>query len=227
MIYMIDTANIESIARAVDLYPVTGVTTNPTIIAKENRPFFDILRDIRGVIGEEMMLHVQALGAKAEDMVEEARHIRERVGGNLYIKIPANEQGIKAMKLLSREGFNITATAILTPQQALMAATAGAEYLAPYVNRADNICGDGIAIVEEISRLLEVSGNEKAKVLGASFKSVKQVHDTILAGSKSVTINPETLDRLLYHPLSEWSVDTFVSDWEGVYGHGKLTTHVK
>lgn len=220
MIYMLDTANIEEIKKGMDLYPVIGVTTNPSIIAKEKKEFFSILKSIREVIGEETMLHAQVLGITAEEMVEEARKLKETIGGNLYIKVPVTAQGIKAMKVLSKLGYNITATAILTPQQALMAATAGAEYLAPYINRADNICGDGALIVKEIVRLLEVSGNTKAKVLGASFKNVKQVHNTILAGAKSVTINAETMDRLLYHPLSDWSVDTFISDWETVYGKG-------
>lgn len=221
MIYMLDTADVEKIRKGFELYPITGVTTNPSIIAKEKRDFFTILKEIREVIGENTMLHAQVLGSTAEEMIREAAVMKEKVGGNLYIKVPVTAQGIKAMKQLSKEGYNITATAILTPQQALMAATAGAEYLAPYINRADDICEDGIQIVSDIVRLLEVSGNTKAKVLGASFKNVKQVHETILTGAKSVTINAETMDRLLYHPLSDWSVETFVKDWENVYGKGK------
>lgn len=227
MIYMLDTANIEEIKKGFDLYPLMGVTTNPSIIAKENRNFYDILGEIREAIGEDAMLHVQALGRDAETIVKEALNLREKVNGNLYIKIPAMPQGIKAMKILREMGIKITATAILTPQQALMAARSGAEYLAPYVNRADNICGEGTKLVEDIVKLLEVSGNTKAKVLGASFKNVNQVHNTILAGAKSVTVNMETMDRLLYHPLSDWSVDTFVSDWEKIYGKGKTTIDVE
>ncbi|MBP6281935.1 MAG: fructose-6-phosphate aldolase, partial [Leptotrichiaceae bacterium] len=115
------------------------------------------------------------------------------------------------------ENFNLTATAIITPQQALMAATAGAEFLAPYINRIDNICGDGVKVVEDIIRLLEVTGNEKAKVVGASFKSVNQVHQTILAGAKAITVNLDILEKLVYHPLTEISIENFILDWEKAY----------
>ncbi len=221
MIYMLDTADINEIKVAMDLYPIVGVTTNPTIIAREKRNYFEVVKKIREVIGNQMMIHIQVLSESAADMIEEAKIIKEEIGGNLYIKIPVTQQGIKAIKTLVKEGYNITATAIFTSQQALMAATAGAEYLAPYINRVDNICGNGALVVNEIARLLEVSGNFKAKVLGASFRNVKQVNETILAGAKSVTLSFEIINRLLYHPLTDWSVETFVLDWKKVYGEGK------
>lgn len=217
MIYMLDTANIEEIKKAINLYPIQAVTTNPSIIAKENRDFFEILKEIREVVGNDVTIHVQVVGKTAEEMISEAREIRKNVAGSLYIKIPAITQGIKAIRILSAENFNLTATAIITPQQALMAATAGAEFLAPYVNRIDNICGDGVKVVEDIIRLLEVTGNEKAKVVGASFKSVNQVHQTILAGAKAITVNLDILEKLVYHPLTEISIENFILDWEKAY----------
>lgn len=227
MIYMLDSANLESIKKAFDLYPISGVTTNPTIISKEKKPFFEILKNIREIIGENKMLHVQVLSISAEEMVEEAHLIHEKIGGNLYIKIPVTPEGIKAIKLLSKENIKTTATAIITPQQALMAATAGAEYLAPYVNRIDNICGDSKNVIKDIAKLLEVTDNTYSKILGASFKNVKQVNTTILAGAKSITINKEIMDRLLYHPLSDLSVETFISDWEEVYGNKKTILNLE
>lgn len=221
MIYMLDSANLESIKKTFDFYPISGVTTNPTIISKEKKPFFEILKNIRDIIGESNMLHVQVLGTTAEEMVKEALLIHKKIGGNLYIKIPVTPEGIKAIKVLSKEKIKTTATAIITSQQALMAATAGAEYLAPYVNRIDNICGDSKNVIKDITKLLEISNNSYSKILGASFKNVKQVNATILAGAKSVTINEEIMDRLLYHPISDLSIETFISDWEKVYGNKK------
>lgn len=216
MIYMLDTADINAIRKAVDLYPVAGVTTNPSIVAKENRPLKEILLDIRECIGEERMLHAQVMGKDAETMLEEAKALKA-FDNNIIVKVPATPQGIKAMKLVHAEGIRITATAILTPQQALVAAVAGAEFLAPYVNRLDNICSDGVNVAAEIVALIDTY-NLNAKVLGASFKNVQQVHQLSLVGAQSVTIAPDVFDLLLVHPLTDSGVAGFVSDWDGVYG---------
>jgi fructose-6-phosphate aldolase 2 len=205
---------------------MSGVTTNPTIISKEKKDFIKILKDIRNVIGEDSMLHVQVLGTTAEQMVKEAEYLNECIGGNLYIKVPVLKEGIKAMKILKEKNIKITATAILTPQQALIAALAGAEYVAPYVNRIDNISGDGIGVVADIVGLFE-NYSIDAKVLAASFKNVNQVHSIALCGSQSATVNLEVMEKLIEHPLTDWSVDQFISDWESVYGEGKTTLDVK
>jgi len=218
MIYFLDTANLTAIQKAVDLYPLDGVTTNPSIVAKENKPLKEIILSIREIIGQERLLHVQVMGKTAEIMLEEAKALRA-IDKDLYIKVPVTPQGIKAMKLLSQNNIPVTATAILTPQQALMAAKAGAEYLAPYVNRLDNICSDGVGVVAEIAHLIDVH-NLDAKVLAASFKNVQQVHEVAKAGSQSVTIAPDVFDMLLNHPLTDSGVAGFVADWESVYGEG-------
>lgn len=168
MLYVLDTANLEQIKRAFDLYPMSGVTTNPTIISKENRNFLDILKEIREIIGEDKMLHVQAVSLKSEDIVREAEYLKKTIGGNIYIKVPVFAEGIKAMKILKKKGIKITATAIFTAQQALMAAIAGAEFVAPYVNRIDNITGNGINVVSQIVKLFVIHHID-AKVLAASF----------------------------------------------------------
>lgn len=226
MLYLLDTADIKSIERAFDLYPMSGVTTNPTIISKENREFLSILKDIRGIIGQEAMLHVQAVSLKAEEIVKEAEYLNEKIGGNLYVKIPVISEGIKAMKLLAKKGIKTTATAIFTAQQAFMAANAGAEFVAPYINRLDNIGGDGPNVVLEIIQLFDLNGLD-AKVLAASFKNVEQVHRVMLNGAQSVTVNPDIMDQLLYHPLTDSGVEQFVCDWEGVYGKNSSTCTVK
>ncbi|RHW57796.1 fructose-6-phosphate aldolase [Clostridium botulinum] len=225
MLILLDTANIESIKNINDIYPLDGVTTNPTIISKEKKDFIGILREIRNVIGEEKMLHVQVIGSKAEDMIEEAVYLNEKIGGNLYIKIPVTEQGIKAMKKLSKEGYKITATAIFTAQQALMAAKAGAEFVAPYVNRIDNLMGDGIRVVSDIVNIFETY-NINSKVLAASFKNTEQIHNACLKGAHSVTVNEDLINKLIYHPLTDLSVDNFVKDWENQYGKNTKTNEV-
>lgn len=220
MIYFLDTADTQAIARAVDLYPLSGVTTNPTIIAKENKPLKDILMEIREIIGPDRLLHVQVAGKTADVMVKEAKLLLEKIDKNLCIKVPVTREGMKAIRLLAEEGVRITATAILTPQQALMAAVAGAEFLAPYVNRLDNICGDGVQVVRDIADLLAIHDLD-AKLLAASFKNVQQVHDVALAGCQTVTIAPDVFEQLLVHPLTDSGVAGFHRDWESVYGEGK------
>jgi len=223
MLYLLDTADLAAIRRYYDLYPIAGVTTNPTIIAREKTEFLPRIREIRSIIGEKAMLHVQVLSKVADKIVAEAEFLNEKIGGNLYIKIPVIPEGIKAMKILKEKGIKTTATAIFTPQQALMAAVAGAEFVAPYVNRLDNICADGVSVVREIVQLLGTY-HLPAKVLAASFKSVEQVHKVSLCGGQAITASPEILDALLKHPLTEASVEQFVQDWEKVYGEGRVTT---
>lgn len=222
MIYMLDTANLEDIKKAHDLYPLSGVTTNPTIISKEKRDFIGLLKDIRNIIGEDTMLHAQVLGTTAEEMIEEAKYLKEKIGGNLYIKIPVTQQGIKAIKILKKQGFKITATAIFTAQQALMAGVSGADFVAPYVNRIDNISGNGIEVVKNIIDQIKLY-NLDTKVLAASFKNVQQVHEVSKIGAHSITVNPEIMDKMLEHPLTDWSVNEFIKDWEKVYGQGSNT----
>ncbi|WP_024615724.1 fructose-6-phosphate aldolase [Clostridium sp. Ade.TY] len=225
MIYMLDTANIADIKRACDLYPITGVTTNPTIISKENKKFLRLLKDIREIIDKDTMLHVQVLGKTSEEMIKEAKYLNKTIGGNIYIKIPVTKEGIKAIKILSKEGINITATAIFTAQQALMAAVSGAKFVAPYVNRIDNISGNGVQVVKDIIDEIKLY-NLDCKVLAASFKNVQQVHELSKYGVHSVTVNPEIMDKMIEHPLTDWSVDQFINDWEKIYGKDKLTTDV-
>ncbi|EJE7235350.1 fructose-6-phosphate aldolase [Clostridium sporogenes] len=225
MLILLDTANIDSIKHINDIYPLDGVTTNPTIISKEKKDFICILKEIRDIIGKEKMLHVQVVGSKAEEMIEEAIYLNEKIGGNLYVKIPVTEQGIKAMKKLSKKGYKITATAIFTAQQALMAAKAGAEFVAPYVNRIDNLMADGIKVVSDIVSIFEIY-NINSKVLAASFKNTEQIHNACLKGAHSVTVNEDLIKQLIYHPSTDLSVDNFIKDWEMQYGKNAKTNEV-
>lgn len=225
MLYILDTANTKEIKRILDMYPLDGITTNPSIISKEKRDFKELILEIREIIGENRMLHVQTLGTKAEDIVREGEYLRKLLGSNLYVKIPVIPEGIKAMKILKSKSINVTATAVFTPQQALVAARAGADFVAPYVNRLDNISGDGVRVVSEIIKLF-THFNLKTKVVAASFKNVQQVHGVSLVGAHAVTISPEIYDNIIKFSLTEASVQKFIKDWECIYGKGKLTLDI-
>ena len=125
------------------------------------------------------------------------------------------------MSELKKEGFNITATGILTSQQIVLAAEAGAAYMAPYVNRADNIGGDGVKLVEEAYKILSRNKDNEAKILGASYKNVRQVHNSILAGAEAVTVPADILKQRIHHPYTGWSIEKFERDWAKGYGEGK------
>ena len=156
MIYLADTANIDELKKLLYYFPIAGVTTNPTIIAAANRKLSEILPDIIEIIGDKM-LHVQMISDMAVDMVREAKAYKKKysLGDNYFAKIPVSKEGFKAMPMLKDAGINVTATAIFTQQQALVAARAGADWVAPYVNRLDNISSHGIEVVKHIVENIE------------------------------------------------------------------------
>ncbi|MBN1067736.1 fructose-6-phosphate aldolase [Clostridium sp. ZS1] len=221
MIYMIDTANIEEIKDAMEYYPLSGVTTNPTILSKENKDPISLLKEIRTIVGEETMIHAQVISLSTEGMIKDAEYLKENIGGNLYIKIPVTKEGIKAIKILKTKGFNITATAIFTAQQGLMASVAGADYIAPYVNRIDNLSGDGVGVVGCLINMIK-EYNLATKVLAASFKNVQQVYEISKLGGHSVTVGKDIFDKLIEHPMTDWSVDNFIKDWEKAFNRKSL-----
>lgn len=217
MIYILDTADIEAIKHCNEFYPLAGVTTNPSIISKENTDFWKLVKEIRSIIGEEKMLHVQTVQTKAEKIVEEAKLLKKELGGELFVKIPIGEEGLKATMELKKLGIGVTMTAIFTPAQALIAAKAGASYVAPYVNRLDNIIGDGTEVVAQIVELLE-NYDLDCKVLAASFKNAEQVHKCALYGCHSVTVSADIMKTLILHPMTDAAIGGFEKDWKRVYG---------
>lgn len=222
MLYLLDTADVEAIKKTCRYYPVSGVTTNPTIISREKTDFKNLLYTIRETIGDSKMLHVQATATEADDIVREAEMIKNVVRGNFYIKIPITEEGLRAAAICKEKDIGVTMTAIFTQQQALVAASAGVDFVAPYINRLDNIVSDGVHVVEEIVNIFKMY-NIKTQVLAASFKNVEQVHKTSLAGAHAVTINPDLFGMLIYHPLTYYAIDDFTKDWESVYGDKKVS----
>lgn len=217
MIYLLDTADLEAIRHCCEYYPLAGVTTNPSIIARANTEFWGLLEQIRNIIGPERMLHVQTRGSTAQEIVAEARLLQQRLGGSFFIKIPIGEEGLKATMLLKEEGIPVTVTAVFTPAQALMAARAGASFVAPYVNRLDNLSGNGAEVVAQIVEEFAVHGLD-TKVLAASFKNAQQVHDCALAGCHAVTATQDVLKALISHPMTDDAIAGFDRDWHRVYG---------
>ena len=217
MLYILDTANLEAIRHCNEFYPLAGVTTNPSIIAKEKTDFWKLVKEIRDIIGEEKMFHVQTTKDKAEEIVEEAKLLKEKLGGDFYVKIPISEEGLKATMLLNDSDVKVTMTAIFTPAQALLAAKAGASFVAPYVNRLDNILGDGTSVVADIVDQFKVHGLD-TKVLAASFKNAEQVHRCALTGCHSVTVSADILKILISHPMTDVSISGVKKDWKEVYG---------
>lgn len=221
MQYIIDTAQIDAIKKCAEFYPIDGVTTNPTIISKERTSFTSLIKEIRDIIGPDKMLHIQTTENTAEMIVKEAIALQGAVGGDFYIKIPVSPEGLKATMILSKMGIKVTMTAIFTQQQALIAAKAGATYVAPYINRLDSIVSDGVHVVEEIVQMFRAH-NLSTKVLAASFKNAEQIHKVAMVGGHAVTISPDLFEKLVYHPLTLYAIDDFDADWQGVYGDKKI-----
>lgn len=217
MEYFIDSANIGAIETICRYFPISGVTTNPSIVSRERGDLKEILCAIRRTIGEARLLHVQAVAPTAEGILAEAHAVRALVGDPLAIKVPVSREGLRAMTMLKTEGFTVTATAIFSPQQAMLSAVSGADYVAPYINRFDAVCGDGEKLVRSITNLFTDNGIS-TKILGASFKNILQVETVMEAGAQSVTVAPELFDGMISHPMTDLALETFRRDWEGVYG---------
>ena len=217
---LIDDANIEKIRRILEYYPCDGVTTNPSSRANTGRPPDEVVQEIRARIGPRGELHVQAISADAEGMLAEAEKITRILGKNTYIKIPAIPEGIKAMKALKAAGYRVTATAIYTPMQAYLSAKAGADYVAPYINRIDNLGADGIATAKMIHNILVNNGYE-TKVLAASFKNSQQVQALCEAGVGAATANPDIIEGLIRNQSVAAAVEAFVADFQKLCGDGK------
>jgi TalC/MipB family fructose-6-phosphate aldolase len=217
---LIDDANVAKIKHIYEFYPVDGVTTNPSILAKSGRNPYEVLKEIREFIGEEAELHAQVISLDAEGMVKEAEKMVSVLGKNTFIKIPTVPEGLKAMKILSARGFKITATAIYTPMQAYLAAKAGADYAAPYVNRIDNLGADGIASAKMIQDIYDNNGF-KTQILAASFKNSNQVQELCAYGVGASTVAPDVIENLIKNACVTSAVQDFVTDFEKLCGAGK------
>ena len=214
---LLDTANLDDIRYFNEYFPIVGVTTNPTILSKEGGDIVAHLKKIRKIIGFDKELHVQVTETTFDGIVEEAEAIVGLLGNNTYIKIPITDEGIKATQFLSKKGYRITMTAILSAAQAMIASNAGAAYVAPYASRLDNICDDGVEIVAEIQSIFTASGTT-SEVLAASFKTVRQVLDVAMTGAGASTVGASVMRNMLAHPITDTSIAGFAKDWKEAFG---------
>lgn len=217
MKYLADTANLEELKNLYYYFPLKGVTTNPTILKAEKLPISKIIPQILELVGDGE-IHIQMISKNAEDMVREAKKYRQifDLGDHYYAKLPVTIEGYRAIRMLKDAGINVTATAIFSQQQALVAAEAGADYVAPYVSRLDNISSHGIEVVDSIVNTFAMN-EMKTHVLAASFKTVDQVYRACNCGAHAVTASFDILDRLMAHPMTDLSVQAFEKDAEGLY----------
>ena len=206
---LVDNADLKEIKKIYEVYPVDGVTCNPTILKKTGRNPFEVLKDAD--------LHVQVISAKAEDMVVEAHKIQEVLGENTFIKVPVIPEGLKAIRLLAKEGANVTGTAIYNQMQGYLAGKAGAAYVAPYVNRIDNLGSNGIQVAKDIHDMLKKAGL-KTELLAASFKNSQQVLELAKYGLGASTIAPDVIEGLIKVDAARIAVDVFTKDFEALCG---------
>jgi len=222
---LFDTANLEEIKKFSQYYPITGVTSNPSILKAEGKiPFFERLREIRKLIGIEKTLHVQVLATEAEKMVAEAEAILSNVDRQVYIKIPVTEEGLKAMMLLKGKRVGITATAIYTKIQGFAAIMAGADFIAPYCNRMANLDVDFSDCISAFRQMIDKNYSKRTcKILAASFKNIAQVNQAFLAGAQAATVQPAMLHTCFTMAAVEKAVADFQADWESVQGVASIT----
>ena len=216
---LIDSADIKKTREIEKYYTIAGITTNPTILSKIEGSLEDKLKELKEFTYGKYEVHIQTTESEVEKIVEEAKKLRDYFGESFYIKIPVTKAGLEAMKLCSKENIRVTATAILTAMQALAAAKNGANYVAPYVNRMENVGQDAKEAILEISNLLI---DYPTEILAASFKNVKQVQDILRCGAEAVTIAPEIIEASIWHPYTDKSVFDFEKDWENRFGDKKI-----
>lgn len=212
----LDTANVAEVERLARIFPLAGVTTNPSIIAASAESVWDVLPRLQKAVGPEAIIFAQTMSRDATGMVEEARRLSKVVPG-LVVKIPVTPEGLVAIKALKKEGIITLGTAVYSAAQGLLAALAGASYVAPYVNRVDAQGGNGIQMVQELQTLLErhVPGS---MVLAASFKTPRQALDCLLAGCEAITLPVDVAQQMLTSPAVASAIDKFEQDWQNAFG---------
>ena len=208
----LDTANVNEIREAWDMGVISGVTTNPTLVAREGRNFEDVVREIAGIVDGPISAEVVSL--KADEMVREAR---ETAGWhhNIVIKIPMTPDGMKAVKVLSREGIRTNVTLVFSATQALLAAAAGATYVSPFVGRMDDVGNDGLAVVRDIAEIFDIH-EIPTKVIAASIRHPMHVIEAARAGADIATVPFSVLMSMFKHPLTDVGIARFLKDWESV-----------
>lgn len=216
MKFFIDTANVEEIKKANDMGIICGVTTNPSLIAKEGRDFKEVIKEITSIVDGAISGEVKATTVTAEDMIEEAREIAS-IHPNMVVKIPMTEEGLKAVKVLSKEGIKTNVTLIFNSTQALFAAKAGATYVSPFLGRLDDISTPGIDLIRTISEIFTIH-NIDTEIICASVRNPIHIVDCALAGADIATVPYKVIKQCLSHPLTDAGIEKFKKDYIAVFG---------
>lgn len=216
MKFFIDTANVEDIRKANDMGVICGVTTNPSLIAKEGRDFKEVIKEITDIVDGPISGEVKATTVDAEGMIREGREIAA-IHPNMVVKIPMTVEGLKACKALSSEGIKTNVTLIFTANQALLAARAGATYVSPFLGRLDDINVRGVDLIAEIAQIFDVAGLD-TQIIAASVRNPIHVTDCALAGAHIATVPYKVIEQMTKHPLTDAGIEKFQQDYRAVFG---------
>ncbi|MFJ3457060.1 fructose-6-phosphate aldolase [Scandinavium goeteborgense] len=216
----LDTSDVAAVKKLARIFPLAGVTTNPSIVAAGKKPLESLLPELQEALGGQGRLFAQVMANTAEGMVNDARKLRGIIA-DIVVKVPVTAEGLAAIKMLKAEGIPTLGTAVYGAAQGMMAALAGAEYVAPYVNRIDAQGGSGIRSVEELQQLLELHAPQ-SKVLAASFKTPRQALDCLLVGCQSITLPLDVAQQFIASPAVDAAIDKFEQDWLAAFGRTEL-----
>ena len=216
MKFFIDTAKVEDIKKANDMGVICGVTTNPSLIAKEGRVFEEVIAEIASIVDGPISGEVKATTVDAEGMIKEGREIAA-IHPNMIVKIPMTVEGLKAVKVLSAEGIKTNVTLIFTANQALLAAEAGATYVSPFLGRLDDINQSGVDLIEEIVTIFDNYGYD-TEIIAASIRNPVHVTECALAGADIATVPYSVIEQMTKHPLTDQGIERFQKDYKAVFG---------
>lgn len=214
MKFFIDTANVDEIRKANELGVICGVTTNPSLIAKEGRDFVEVVKEIATIVDGPISAEVISLEANA--MVAEAEELLKKINNpNIVIKLPMCTEGLKACKMLTDKGIKTNVTLIFSAAQALLAAKAGATYVSPFVGRVDDIDWDGVQLVADIADIFAIYGIE-SEIIAASIRTSVHVTECAKVGADIATVPYKVIEQMVKHPLTDIGIARFLKDWESV-----------
>ena len=216
MKFFIDTANVEEIRSAYDMGIICGCTTNPSLIAKEGRDYVETLKEIASFLDGPISGEVKADTVKAEDMILEGREIAS-LSPNMVVKIPMTEEGLKAVKVLSKEGIKTNVTLIFSATQAVLAARAGATYVSPFLGRLDDISSDGLILIQDIMDIFSVYPEIETEVICASVRHPVHVIERAKTGADIATVPFKVLKQMIHHPLTDIGIEKFKEDYRKVF----------
>ncbi|MCR5085699.1 MAG: fructose-6-phosphate aldolase [Succinivibrionaceae bacterium] len=217
MRFFIDTANVEDIRKANDMGVICGVTTNPSLIAKEGRDFKEVIKEIASIVDGPISGEVKATTLDAEGMMREAREIAA-IHKNMIVKIPMTVEGLKACHRCHLEGIKTNVTLIFSANQALLAARAGATYVSPFLGRLDDISQRGVDLIKEISEMFMMADDIDTQIIAASVRNPIHVTDCALAGAHIATVPYKVIEQMTHHPLTDQGIEKFQADYRKVFG---------